>query len=115
MPRLIQQAELEMIRMFPYIMVEVGKGDFWLSGIDAYEKLAPKSGAMTGEVATSWANALHKSSDQGVFLAPAITALILQEDPRSILRARVCLMIHEATQIAASRLPLQPGSSPPFS
>src|SRR5215204_3559414 len=44
MPRLIQQAGLEMIRMFPYIMVEVGKGDFWLSGIDAYEKLAPKSG-----------------------------------------------------------------------
>ena len=113
MPRLIQQASLQMDRMFPYTMVEVGKGDFWLSGIDAYEKLAPKSGTMTEEEATSWANALHKSSDQGVFLAPAITALILQEDPRSILRARVCLMIHEATQITASRLPLQPGSSPP--
>src|SRR5215203_5224555 len=67
MPRLIQQAELEMIRMFPYIMAEVGKGDFWLSGIDAYEKLAPKSGMMTEEEATSWANALHKASDRGVF------------------------------------------------
>ena len=67
MPHLIQQASLEMIRMFPYIMVEVGKGDFWLSGIDAYEKLAPKSGAMTEEEATNWANALRKASDQGVF------------------------------------------------
>ena len=67
MPRLIQQAGLEMLRMFPYIMVEVGKGDFWLSGIDAYEKLAPKSGGMTEEEATSWANALHKASDRGVF------------------------------------------------
>jgi ubiquinone/menaquinone biosynthesis C-methylase UbiE len=67
MPRLIQQAGLEMMRMFPYTMVEVGKGDFWLSGIDAYEKLAPKSGAMTEEEATSWANALHKASDQKGF------------------------------------------------
>lgn len=53
--------------MLPYTMVEVGKGDFWLSGIDAYEKFAPKSGAMTEEGATSCANALHKFSDQGVF------------------------------------------------
>jgi ubiquinone/menaquinone biosynthesis C-methylase UbiE len=67
MPRLIQQAGLEMLRIFPYIMVEVGKGDFWLSAIDAYEKLAPKSGAITEEEATSWANALHKASDRGVF------------------------------------------------
>jgi ubiquinone/menaquinone biosynthesis C-methylase UbiE len=67
MPRLIQQAGLEMLRMFPYIMVEVGKGDFWLSAIDTYEKLAPKSGVITEEEATSWANALHKASIRGVF------------------------------------------------
>src|SRR5215207_3538622 len=67
MPRLIQQAGLEMLRMFPYIMVEVGKGDFWLSRIDTYEKLAPKSGVITEEEATSWANALHKASIRGVF------------------------------------------------
>src|SRR5215212_2418324 len=67
MPCLIQQAGLEMLRMFPYIMVEVRKGDFWLSGIDTYEKLAPKSGVITEEEATSWANALHKASTRGVF------------------------------------------------
>ncbi len=67
MPRLIQQASLEMVRTFPYIMAEVGKGDFWLSAIDSFEKLAPKSGAMTEAEATSWANALHEAADKGVF------------------------------------------------
>jgi ubiquinone/menaquinone biosynthesis C-methylase UbiE len=67
MPRLIQRVGLEMIQTLPYIMAEVGEGDFWLSGIDSFKKLAPKSGAMTEEEATSWANALHRASDDGVF------------------------------------------------
>ena len=67
MPRLIQRAGLEMIQTFPYIMAEVGEGDFWLSGIDSFEKLAPKSGAMTEDEATRWADALHSASDYGVF------------------------------------------------
>jgi ubiquinone/menaquinone biosynthesis C-methylase UbiE len=67
MPRIIQQAGLEMVRTFPYIMAEVGKGNFWLSAIDSFEKLAPKSGAMTEAEATSWANALHEAADKGVF------------------------------------------------
>jgi ubiquinone/menaquinone biosynthesis C-methylase UbiE len=67
MPRLIQRAGLEMVRTFPYLMAEVGEGDFWLSGIDSFEKLAPKSGAMTEAEATSWANALHRASGEGVF------------------------------------------------
>jgi ubiquinone/menaquinone biosynthesis C-methylase UbiE len=67
MPRLIQQAGLEMIRAFPYVMAEVGEGDFWLSGIDSFEKLAPRSGQMTEAEATNWANALHEASDNGVF------------------------------------------------
>jgi len=67
MPRIIQQAGLEMVRTFPYIMAEVGKGNFWLSAIDSFEKLAPKSGAMTEPEAISWANALHEAADKGVF------------------------------------------------
>ncbi len=67
MPRLIRQAGLEMVRTFPYIMAEVGEGDFWLSAIDSFEKLAPKSGAMTEAEATSWANALHEASNKGMF------------------------------------------------
>jgi hypothetical protein len=67
MPRLIQQAGLEMIRASPYVMAEVGEGDFWLSSIDSFEKLAPRSGQMTEAEATNWANALHEASDNGVF------------------------------------------------
>jgi ubiquinone/menaquinone biosynthesis C-methylase UbiE len=67
MPRLVQQAGLEMVRTFHYIMTEVGEGEFWLSAIDSFEKLAPKSGAMTEAEATSWANALREASDKGVF------------------------------------------------
>jgi ubiquinone/menaquinone biosynthesis C-methylase UbiE len=67
MPRLIQQAGLETIRTFPYIMAEVGEGDFWLSAVDAYENLAPKSGALSEAEAASWAHALHRASDEGVF------------------------------------------------
>jgi hypothetical protein len=39
----------------------------WLSAIDSFEKLAPKSGAMTEAEATRWANAQLKASDKGVF------------------------------------------------
>jgi ubiquinone/menaquinone biosynthesis C-methylase UbiE len=67
MPRLMEQAGLEMVRTFPYVMAEMGEGDFWLSAIDSFEKLAPKSGAMTEAEATSWANALHEASNEGVF------------------------------------------------
>jgi hypothetical protein len=67
MPLLIRQTGLRMIAAFPYIMAEAGEGDFWLSAIDSFEKLAPKSGAMTEAEATSWAEALHKASDEGVF------------------------------------------------
>jgi ubiquinone/menaquinone biosynthesis C-methylase UbiE len=53
MPRLIQQAGLELIAAFPNVLADVGKADFWLSGIDSFEKLAPKSGAMTEDEATT--------------------------------------------------------------
>lgn len=67
MPRLLRRSGLEMIEVFSYVMAEAGRADFWLSGIDAYAKLAPKSGAMTKAEATTWANALRKDSDEGVF------------------------------------------------
>ncbi len=83
MPRLIQQAGLEMIRTFPYIMAEVGTGDFWLSAIDSFEKLAPKSGAMTEAEATNWANALYKSSNQGVFFGASNYYTYIARRPES--------------------------------
>lgn len=66
-PRLIRRADLEMIWMFPYVMAEAGEANFWLSAIDAYEMLAPRSGQMTGAEATRWADELREASDRGVF------------------------------------------------
>jgi ubiquinone/menaquinone biosynthesis C-methylase UbiE len=69
MPRLIRQVGLEMAGMFPYVMAEAGEGDFWLSAIDAYERLALRSGQMTEVQAAGWANALREASRAGVFFA----------------------------------------------
>jgi ubiquinone/menaquinone biosynthesis C-methylase UbiE len=67
MPRLIREAGLEMVRVFSYVMAEVGKADFWLSGIESFQKLAPLSEAMTEEEAKQWFTALVKDSEEGVF------------------------------------------------
>jgi len=83
MPRLTRQAGLETIRTFPYIMAEVGRGDVWLSAIDAYEKVAPKSGAMSEEEAASWANALHEASDEGVFFGASNYYTYIARRPES--------------------------------
>jgi hypothetical protein len=83
MPRLIRQAGLETVRTFPYVMAEVGRGDVWLSAIDAYEKLAPKSGAMSEEEAARWANALHEASDEGVFFGASNYYTYIARRPES--------------------------------
>ena len=67
MPRLLRQAGLQLVRTFPYVMAEAGEGDFWLSAIDAYQRLAPQSGAMTEAEAANWADTLREASDNGVF------------------------------------------------
>ena len=67
MPRLLQAAGLELVASFPYILAEVGKADFWLSGIESFRRLIPKAGVMTEEEAEAWADALRKDSEAGVF------------------------------------------------
>lgn len=67
MPRLIREAGLQMVRVFPYVMADVGKADFWLSGIESFQKLAPKSGALTEEEANQWFASLVKDSEDGIF------------------------------------------------
>jgi SAM-dependent methyltransferase len=67
MPRLLRAAGLELVASFPYVVTEIGKADFWLSGIDSFQRLIPKSGAMTEVEAGIWADALRRDSDEGVF------------------------------------------------
>jgi hypothetical protein len=67
MPRLLREAGLEMVRVFAYVMAEVGQADFWRSGLQSFQKLAPQSGAMTQDEANRWYEALVKDSEAGVF------------------------------------------------
>jgi ubiquinone/menaquinone biosynthesis C-methylase UbiE len=67
MPRLMRDAGLQMVRVFPYVMADVGKVDFWLSGIESFEKLAPKSGALTEDEAKRWFTSLVRDSEEGIF------------------------------------------------
>lgn len=67
MPRLLRTAGLELVASFPYVVTEIGKADFWLSGIESFRRLIPKAGVMTEEEAGVWADALRRDSDEGVF------------------------------------------------
>jgi SAM-dependent methyltransferase len=67
MPRLLRAAGLELVASFPYVLTEIGKADFWLSGIESFRRLIPKAGLMTQEEADLWATTLCKDSDEGVF------------------------------------------------
>lgn len=66
-PRLIKRAGLELIRVFPYVLAETGSADFWVSAIESFRALAPKSGAMGDAEAETWAHALFDASEEGVF------------------------------------------------
>ena len=67
MPRLLKAASLQLVASFPYIVAEVGKADFWLSGIESFRRLVPKAGAMTEQEANDWADSLLNDSAAGVF------------------------------------------------
>jgi SAM-dependent methyltransferase len=67
MPRLLRAAGLELVASFPYVLTEIGKADFWLSGIESFRRLIPKAGLMTQEEVDLWATTLCKDSDEGVF------------------------------------------------
>jgi ubiquinone/menaquinone biosynthesis C-methylase UbiE len=67
MPRLLQQAGLELVSFFPYVLAEAGKANFWASAIEAYSRLVVKSGMMSESYAADWAAGLTKDSEAGLF------------------------------------------------
>lgn len=67
LPRLGKNVGLELVKTYPYVLAEVGNADFWMSGIESFRKLIPKSGVMTETEAEAWADALRKSSEDGTF------------------------------------------------
>jgi ubiquinone/menaquinone biosynthesis C-methylase UbiE len=67
MPRYLCAAGLELVASFSYILAEIGRADFWLSGIESFRRLIPKAGTMADEEANGWAESLHKDSEEEVF------------------------------------------------
>lgn len=67
MPQLLDQAELELVASFPYIVAEMGRADFWEGAIQSLVKLLPKAGAMTEAEAGEWADGLFRRSERGTF------------------------------------------------
>ena len=67
MPRMLKAAGLRLVAAFPHVLVEIGEADYWASAIDSFERLLPKSGAMTEEAARRWASDKRTAMADGTF------------------------------------------------
>lgn len=67
MPRLLRAADLELVAVFPRVLAEAGRADFWASAIEAYRGLMVRAGAATAQEAEAWAASLRADSEAGVF------------------------------------------------
>lgn len=67
MPRLLPQAELELVVAFPHALADIGKADFFEPAIESFRKLLPNSGVMSDEEANAWADVQVADSENGIF------------------------------------------------
>lgn len=67
MPVLVRETGLEVVAVFPYVLAEVGKADFWLPAIESFGKLMHTAGAMTAAEGSAWADRLMQASESDVF------------------------------------------------
>lgn len=67
MPGLLRDADLELIASFEHVVADIGKAEFWASGVESFVRLLPKSGAMTDAQAQAWGKSMFDRSEQGVF------------------------------------------------
>lgn len=67
LPRMLRAAGLDLVTTFPHAVTEMGKADFWLSAIDSFRRILPKSGAMSEAEAEAWTQRLRRDSDEGIF------------------------------------------------
>jgi ubiquinone/menaquinone biosynthesis C-methylase UbiE len=67
MPRLLRAVGLEFVASYAHVLSEIGRANFWLSAIETFRKLIPKSGVMTADEADAWAAGLRSDSEAGVF------------------------------------------------
>ena len=67
LPIMARDVGLEIVDSFSYVLTEIGRADFWLSAIQSFAKLVPKSGVMDEAEAGAWAASLKAASEEGVF------------------------------------------------
>jgi hypothetical protein len=71
MPRMLAAAGLELFTHFGWVLTDVGRADFWQSGIDMYRTLLPSTGALSTEEANGWADAQDTYSATGTSFGSA--------------------------------------------
>jgi ubiquinone/menaquinone biosynthesis C-methylase UbiE len=69
MPRLLPSAGLELVESRAYILSEIGKADFWLSGLESFRRLVPVAGVKSKEEMDAWADGRRAESEAGIFFA----------------------------------------------
>jgi ubiquinone/menaquinone biosynthesis C-methylase UbiE len=67
MPRLLAEAELELVVSFQHVLAEIGRADFWLTALESFRRLVPKAGAMSEDEVAGWVDGLLEDSRNGVF------------------------------------------------
>lgn len=67
MPRIARRHGLVLDGMFSYVLTEAGRADFWVSAVEGFRVLGPRSGVVTEAEANAWADAQLAASEEGVF------------------------------------------------
>lgn len=67
MPRLLREADLEIVNSFSYVLAEMGQADFWVPALESFRKLIPNSGVMTTEEINQWVDARLQESKDNIF------------------------------------------------
>ena len=67
MPRILRDANLEIVNTFSYVLAEMGQADFWVPALESFRKLIPNSGVMTSEEVNQWVDARLQESEDNIF------------------------------------------------
>jgi ubiquinone/menaquinone biosynthesis C-methylase UbiE len=84
MPRLLNEAGLELVASFQHVLAEIGNADFWLTALESFRKLIPKAGAMSEAEAAGWVDERLEDSRKGVFFGACNYYSYVAKRPQSL-------------------------------
>ena len=58
---------LEIVETFAHVLADIGRADFWWTGVQSFAALLPRTGAMTDAEARSWLAELAEAAASGRF------------------------------------------------